>query len=488
MPRSADPPTAVVGIGASAGGIEAFTALLKELPPDTGLAFVLIQHLAPTHTSLLAEILQRATRMPVLEVRDEPTVRRNCVYVIPPGRVMTIRDGLLALALRGGEAPYHPIDAFFDSLAASEGHRAVGVVLSGTANDGTAGLAAIKAAAGITIAQDGSALYDGMPRSAIAAGRVDLVLPPAGIARELVRIARHPYLIDAAEGDASGGNAAIDHVLEEVRQGMGVDFSQYKSNSLHRRIHRRMALLKVTEVGEYARLLKNDAREVEALYQDILIGVTTFFRNPETFEALKVRVLPRVLKGRVRQEPVRVWVIGCATGEEAYSVAIALTEYTAENAAGTPIQVYASDLNSAAIEKARTGLYPKSIEREISPERLRRFFVESHGGYRVGKAIRDVCIFARHNALGDPPFSRMDLVSCRNVMIYMEAGLQKRLLPLLHYALKPGGFLFLGPSETIGASREPRAVRARGHAGEGLREEAGCNAIRPGAPVGSVSS
>jgi two-component system CheB/CheR fusion protein len=441
-----------VGVGASAGGIEAFTALLKALPTDTDLAFVLIQHLAPTHTSMLAEILQRASRMPVLEVQDEPFVCRNHVYVIPPGRVMTIKDRRLALAPRGGESPHHPIDAFFDSLAATEGHRAIGVVLSGTANDGTAGLAAIKAAAGITIAQDGSALYDGMPRSAIAAGRVDLVLSPAGIAKELVRISRHPYLVDAG-GDA-GGDAAIDRVLAAVRHGTGVDFSQYKSNSLHRRIRRRMALLKIAEAREYARLLKGDPREVDALYRDILIGVTNFFRNPESFEILKTRILPRLLKDHARQEPVRVWVIGCASGEEAYSLAIALAEYTAEKAASTPIQVYATDLNNSAIEKARAGLYPKSIEREVSPERLRRFFVEVDGGYRVAKAIRDVCIFARHNALGDPPFSRMDLVSCRNVMIYMEAGLQKRLLPLLHYALKPKGFLFLGPSETIGASRE----------------------------------
>ncbi|HEY2036626.1 MAG TPA: chemotaxis protein CheB, partial [Steroidobacteraceae bacterium] len=452
---AAEKPTAIVGVGASAGGIEAFTTMLKALPAETGLAFVFVQHLAPTHISMLAEILQRATRMRVLEVKDEPQIERNCVYVIPPGQVMTITDDHLALAPRG-EAPYHPIDAFFDSLAASAGHRAVGVVLSGTATDGTAGLISIKAAAGITMAQDGSALYDGMPRSAIAAGCVDLVLSPAGIADELVRISRHPYLIDAA-GDAAGnsaGDSAIDHVLAAVRHGTGVDFSQYKSNSLHRRIRRRMALLKVDDAGEYTRVLKGDPREVEALYQDILIGVTTFFRNPESYEALKARILPRLFKDRTRQEPVRVWVIGCATGEEAYSLAIALTEYTAENAASTPIQVYATDLNNVAIEKARLGLYPKSIENDVSPERLRRFFIRSDGGYRVGKAIRDVCIFARHNVLGDPPFSRMDVVSCRNVMIYMEAGLQKRLLPLLHYALKVGGVLFLGPSETIGASRD----------------------------------
>jgi two-component system, chemotaxis family, CheB/CheR fusion protein len=380
-------PTAIVGVGASAGGIEAFTALLKELPPDTGLAFVFVQHLAPTHTSMLAEILQRATRMQVLEVHDEPNVERDCVYVIPPARVMTIRNGRLELTPRG-QAPHHPVDDFFDSLARAQGHRSIGVVLSGTATDGTAGLAAIKAAGGITIAQDSTALYDGMPRSAITAGSVDFVLPPAGIAREL------------------------------------------------------------------ARFLKSNPAEVEALYQDILISVTTFFRNPEAFEALKTKVFPRLLKERGRQEPIRVWVLGCATGEEAYSLAIALTEYITETGSVVPLMVYATDLNNVGIEMARSGLYPKSIANDISPERLRRFFIEVDGGYRVAKAIRDVCIFARHNVLGDPPFSRMDLISCRNVMIYMEAGLQRKLLPLLHYALKPTGVLFLGPSETIGASRD----------------------------------
>jgi two-component system, chemotaxis family, CheB/CheR fusion protein len=453
LPRSADAPTAVVGIGASAGGIEAFTALLKAMPADTGLALVFVQHLAPTHTSMLAEILQRSTRMRVLEVHDEPTVQRNCVYVIPPARVMTIKDGRLALTARG-KAPHHPVDDFFDSLAATQAHRAIGVVLSGTASDGTAGLAAIKAAGGITIAQDSSALYDGMPRSAVTSGYVDFVLPPAAIARELARIARHPYVVESFEAAATRAAELeqVDQILTALRQGTGVDFSQYKSNTLHRRIRRRMALLRLAGAAEYARFLKGNPGEVEALYQDILISVTTFFRNPEAFETLKTKIFPRLLKDRSRQDPLRVWVLGCATGEEAYSLAIALTEYVSESGSVVPLMVYATDLNNVGIEKARSGLYPKSIANDISPERLRRFFVDVDGGYRVAKAIRDVCIFARHNVLGDPPFSRMDLISCRNVMIYMEAGLQKKLLPLLHYALKPNGFLFLGPSETIGAS------------------------------------
>jgi two-component system CheB/CheR fusion protein len=452
--QGSSPPTAIVGVGASAGGIEAFTALLKELPPDTGLAFVFVQHLAPTHASMLAEILQRATRMPVREVDDESTIERNCVYVIPPARAMTINAGRLALTPRG-QAPHRPVDIFFDSLATAKGHRAIGVVLSGTASDGTVGLAAIKAAGGITFAQDASALYEGMPRSAVAAGWVDFVLSPAGIARELARIAGLPYVLEGG-GEDGGPWAAdleqIDQILLVLRQGTGVDFSQYKSNTLHRRIRRRMALLKLTSAGEYAQFLKNHPAEVEALYQDILISVTTFFRNPEAFETLKAKVFPRLLKDRSRQDSVRVWVLGCATGEEAYSLAIALTEYVSETGSMVPLMVYATDLNNVGIEKARSALYPRSIANDISPERLRRFFVEVDGGYRVAKAIRDACIFARHNVLGDPPFSRMDLISCRNVMIYMEAGLQRKLLPLLHYALKPAGFLFLGPSETIGAS------------------------------------
>jgi len=296
-----------------------------------------------------------------------------------------------------------------------------------------------------------------MPRSAITAGCVDFVLPPAGIAGELARIARHPYVIEGGEESSAhraAGLEQIDEILIALRRGSGVDFSQYKSNTLHRRIRRRMALLKIAGLAEYARFLRSSPAEVESLYQDVLISVTTFFRNPETFETLKTKIFPRLLKDRERQNNIRVWVLGCATGEEAYSLAIALTEYISESGSVAAVQVYGTDLNNVGIEKARSGVYPPSIASHISPERLRRYFVEVDGGYRVAKAIRDICIFARHNVLADPPFSRIDLISCRNVMIYMETGLQRRLLPLLHYALKPGGVLFLGPSETIGADRD----------------------------------
>ena len=442
----------IVGVGASAGGIEAFSELLKGLPHDTGMAFVLVQHLPPTRTSMLAEILSRTTRMTVTEVHDEATVTPNCVYVIPPGRTMTVHHGILKL--REQSAGLHrPIDEFLTSLADDVAYRAIGVILSGTATDGTLGCEAIKAAGGITFAQDDTAQHEGMPRSAIAAGCIDFVLAPRAIAAELARIAQHPYVARPTTG-ADSAKADVDAVINVLRQGSGIDFSQYKSNTLQRRITRRMVLNKISNLADYAGCLKNNPAEVEALAQDILIGVTSFFRNPEAFESLRNKVFPRLFKERAARDPIRAWVLGCSTGEEAYSIAMALTEYAAEIHSTVPIVLYATDLNGPVIEKSRAGFYPKSIANDLTPERLRRFFVESDGGYRVSKSIRDLCIFARQNVLMDPPFSRMDLISCRNVMIYMEPGLQRKLLPILHYALKPHGYLFLGPSETISTNRE----------------------------------
>ena len=449
-PPGRNPRVGVVCIGASAGGLEACTTLLRELPADTGLAFVYVQHLSPGHTSMLAEILARTTRMPVCQVSEEPAVQANNVYVIPPGRNMIIKGGKLNLSPRD-EHGHHPVDLFMMSLAADQGHRAIGVVLSGTGNDGTVGLGAIKEVGGITFVQDDSAQHDSMPRSAVAAGAVDFVLSSPRIAEEIVRIARHPYVVEAH--DAPPG-AVEDQILALVREESGADFSHYKPNTLHRRIKRRMVLLKLTRCEDYLAHLRRNPAEIEALYQDILINVTNFFRNPDAFEALKSQILPKLFKDRLRQDPVRVWALGCATGEECYSLAIVLTEYATEHRSSVPIMVYATDLNNACVEKARLGLYRKSIAQDVSAERLRRFFVEADGNYRVSKSIRDLCIFARHNALVDPPFSRMDLISCRNVMIYMEPALQRKLMPVLHYALKPTGFLFLGPSETIGANRE----------------------------------
>ena len=456
-------PFPVVGIGASAGGLEAFTQLLRALPVDTGMAFVLVQHLAPTRASMLAEILARATKMPVMEVHDEPAVAANHVYVIPPDRDMIISRGALHLIPREAAGQHHPIDAFFKSLAADQGHQAVGVILSGTANDGTNGLEEIKAAGGITFAQDTTAQQGGMPQSAIAAGCVDVVLPPDEIARELARIARHPYIAPTPprEPVAEGGEGEADlsTILHLLRDATKVDFAQYKANTLSRRIERRMVLHKQEGLRDYLRFIQKTPGELEALYQDILIGVTSFFRDPEVFEALKKTVFARLLEDRSRQEAVRIWVLGCSTGEEAYSIAMTFAE--CEEAVGihVPLQIFASDLNALCIDKARAGLYSATIANDVSPERLRRFFVKADGAYRVSKPIRDVCLFTQHNVLADPPFSRIDVVSCRNVLIYLEPALQQRILPLLHYALKPGGVLMLGSSESIGSFRdlfEPR--------------------------------
>jgi two-component system CheB/CheR fusion protein len=443
-----------VGIGASAGGLEAFIEMLGALPVDTGMAFVLVPHLAPRYASHMAEILSRATAMQVTEAGDEERVEPNRVYVIPPNHNMIFSQGVLRLLPREkGPGQHRPIDFFFRSLAEDQGDRAIGVVLSGTASDGTLGLEEIKALGGITFAQDDTARQSSMPHSAVDSGCVDFVLPPTEIASEIARIARHPHTAHGAPARRKTDPAHVQ-VLETVHKAMGVDFSRYKASSVYRRITRRMVLNKTETLRDYARLLRKNPGEVEALYQDILINVTRFFRDPETFEALKSTILPGLFANRSRPEPLRVWVLGCSTGEEAYSIAILFAELAHAKGAQIPVQVFATDLNGAVIEKARAGVYPKSIAQDVSPERLRRFFVEVEGSYRITKTIREMCVFARHNVLTDPPFSQIDLISCRNLLIYLEPALQQKIVPLLHYALKPGGFLLLGNSESIGSYRD----------------------------------
>lgn len=483
----------IVGIGASAGGLEAFTALLKALPVDTGLGFVLVQHLDPQHESALTQLLTRATSMPVREVTNNLRVEANHVYVIPPNRNLGITEGRLTLEPRGSERrPTRSIDTFFESLAQDQRERAVGVILSGTATDGTVGLEAIKAEGGITFAQDESAKYDSMPRSAVAAGCVDFVLAPEAIAQELSRIAKHPYIVGrppaltspeadradatAHEGDdtplPSGGHGTprtraknlrgaaemaeatpeeqgFKKILLLLRNHSGVDFSLYKSTTIQRRITRRMVLNKHNTLEDYAAFLRGNPRELDALYSDVLISVTNFFRNPEAFEVLKSKVFPKLLHRR-GDDPLRVWVLGCSTGQEAYSIAMAFVESAEQAPRARTLQIFATDLNDALLEKARQGLYAKTLAHDISPERLRRFFVEEEGGYRVVKPLREMVVFARQNLVSDPPFSRMDLISCRNLLIYLEPSLQKQAMPIFHYALKPEGFLFLGASESIG--------------------------------------
>ena len=500
-----NPAFPIVGVGASAGGLEAFQELLRALPADTGMGFVLVQHLDPVHESALALLLARSTAMRVYEVTQNMRVAPNTVYVIPPNALMAIIGGALKLTPRGKvQGAARSIDFFFEALAQDQHERAIGVVLSGTASDGTLGLEAIKAEGGLTFAQDESAKYDSMPRSAISAGCVDAVMSLPDMAAELTRIAKHPHVMNAVnerpvhaaaapdmhaeverEADqrdnsdaplASGGHgtprtgsrqakqeaatstAAVQgesqddfrKILLLLRNHCGVDFSLYKSNTIQRRVTRRLVLNKHETLAEYAPFLKGNTKELDALYSDVLISVTSFFRNPEAFDALKRKVFPKLLSQRVRDEPVRLWVLGCSTGQEAYSLAMTFAEAAADDARGARLQIFATDLNEALLEKARHGLYAKSLAQDVSPERLRRFFVEEDGGYRVTKVLREQVVFARQNVLSDPPFSRIDVVTCRNLLIYLEPELQRKIFPAFHYALKPGGFLFLGASESIG--------------------------------------
>lgn len=463
-PRSTAPSPAapaksfpVAGIGASAGGLEAFTALLNHLPVDTGMAFVVVQHLSPTHDGILPKLLGKTTGMPVLEVTHGMTVEPNHVYVIPPNANMEIAGGVLKLLPREitrGQA--RSIDFFFQSLAEARGHESIGIILSGTASDGTIGLEAIKAEGGITFAQDESAKFDSMPRSAIAAGCVDFVLSPAAIARELARLARHPYVITpkrapVEEGEVEPGED-LKRVLTVVRRHSGNDFNAYKCATLQRRLHRRMVLGKFKDLSDYVVYLETHPAEVESLTADFLIGVTNFFRDPDAFEFVKKKVFPKLLKARQSrpmEEALRFWVLGCSTGQEAYSLAMAWLEFAESARANVMLQIFATDVHNPYLERARSGVYSKSLLQDVSPERLRRFFVEVDGGYRVSKAIRDMCVFAKQNVVSDPPFSHIDLVSCRNLLIYLRAEQQRRVIPIFHFALKPGGFLFLGPAENV---------------------------------------
>jgi two-component system CheB/CheR fusion protein len=448
---------AVVGIGASAGGLEAVSHLLTRLPGDTGMAFVLVQHLDPKHESNLERILSKTTALPVHEARDGVTVAPDQVYIIPRDTTMTIAGGVLKLKPRGdARGPHLPVDAFFRSLAEDRQSGAIGVILSGTGSDGTLGVEDIKAAGGITLAQDEeSAKFAGMPQSAIRSGCIDVVSTPEGIAEEIARIGRHPYVTapPSLERTPPGDDeAGFRKILMLLRNSFGVDFTGYRLTTIRRRIMRRMVLNIKEDLAEYARVLEKEGSEREALYQDILINVTGFFREPEAFEALKQTAFPEILKNKPPDAPIRIWVPGCSTGQEAYSLLMALLEFL-DDKRGTPaIQVFATDLSETfSLRRARDGIYPESIEAEVTPERLRRFFTRHDGKYRVNKALRELCVFARQNVVADPPFSRVDLISCRNLLIYLTPPLQKRVIPTFHYALNPNGFLLLGASETIGA-------------------------------------
>ena len=456
-----DPCFAVVGIGASAGGFTAVRQLLATIPDDTGMAFVLVQHLNPTYHSNLAELLSKATSMPVLTIENDMPIQPNKVYVIPPAQSLSLEGRTLKLMPRDrGTVPTLSIDHFFLSLASNLHESCVGVVLSGTGSDGSKGLKAIKAEGGITFAQDGkSAEFPEMPCHAVAAGCVDLVLPPEGIGREIARLARHPVFqlppktATSAEIFEELDKDVIEQILDNLKA-LGFDYVGYKRSTVSRRILRRMAINKLNKLTEYADYLREHSEEAAALNEDMLIKVTSFFRDPAAFEALSQTVYPAIVEGKGEDNPLRIWVPGCATGQEVYSIALSLLEFMDAQGYSVPIQVFGTDISEQAINKARRGLFTKAEVADLSQMRLQTFFDETRDGYQVKKAVRELCIFARQDFTHDPPFSRLDLISCRNVLIYFESTLQKKVMPLFHYALNPGGFLLLGASESIGSFDE----------------------------------
>ena len=446
----------IVGIGASAGGLAAFEAFFSGLPPDTDMAFVLVQHLAPDHKSMLTELIRRCTRMQVFEVEDGMTVQPNCAYIIPPNRDMAFVNGSLRLLEPAKPRGLRlPIDFLFQSLAKDQRERAICIVLSGTGSDGALGVRAVKEAGGMVMAQTPTTTeFDGMPRSAIATGLVDYTLPPVDMAAQLIAYAAHAFTLQVQH--TSVGESKVESALQKIfillRAQTSHDFSHYKPSTIHRRIERRMAVHQIDAMDDYVKFLQQTPPEVEALFRDLLIGVTSFFRDPDAFQALEDTVIPGLFVDKPANAAVRVWCTGCSTGEEAYSIAILLQERVEALMQSFTVQVFATDIDSRAIATARLGIYPASISSDIAPQRLARFFTAEPGGsgYRVHKRIRDMLVFSEQDMLKDPPFSRLDLLSCRNLLIYLDADLQKRLIPLFHYALNPVGKLFLGSSEGVG--------------------------------------
>ncbi len=440
----------VVGIGASAGGLDAFKKLLKSIPVNSGMAYVLVQHLDPSHESLLPEILQKITSILVYEISDDIKVKPNCIYVIPSNKIMLATDGVLQLAPRPAKSKAErtlPIDLFFTSLAEVHQTHAIGVVLSGTASDGTLGLKAIKDHGGITFAQnEASAAYEGMPNSAIQAGVVDFILPPEEIPTKILEITKTMLVHGEEPNILHKDDDVFRQILALLRIRKGNDFTYYKQTTIRRRILRRMALNKNGKPADYLQFLRGNTAEQDALYQDMLIPVTEFFRDTKPFEHLSETVFPQIIKNKTPDQTIRVWVAGCSTGEEVYSIAICLKELLGPS--HQRVQIFATDISEPAIAKARLGIYKKSETSIVSPQRLNDFFTKTNGSYQIIKQLREMCVFALHNFLKDPPFGKMDFISCRNVLIYMEPYLQKKALTTFHYSLNPNGFLLLGKSET----------------------------------------
>jgi two-component system CheB/CheR fusion protein len=454
MARKDKPPAdfGIVGVGASAGGFEAFAQLLEGLPAIPNLAIIFVQHLAPHHSSSLASLLASHTPLPVVEATEGARIVANRVYVVPPNAQMEMVDGHLHLGPRPDDrSQYTPIDFFFRSLARTLKSHAIGVVLSGTASDGALGIREIKSMEGITIAQDPTtAKYDGMPRAAIATQMVDIIAPPHEIGAKVALLSKHPYL--TAPPVPEQGPTITDEQLQRVFHlllpASGVNFAHYKTPTIIRRLLRRMALLRMVDVDAYIAHLEKTPLEVVNLHNDLLIHVTRFFREPDTFAVIANDILPSL--DPASGAPLRMWVAGCATGEEVYSLAMVVREVFGDTLEEGRVQIFGTDVGEAAVGFARQGLYTTTIAEDVSPERLQRFFIKSDGGYQITKLVRDMCVFARQDLTRDPPFSHLDLVCCRNVLIYMDNALQRKLLSMFHYALKPSGFLVLGHAESIG--------------------------------------
>lgn len=444
----------VVGIGASAGGLEAFEQFFTNMPADVGMAFVLIPHLSPEHKSMMVELLKRYTPMDIFQAEDGMRVNPNCVYIIPPGKDMGLLKRTLQLmdpVERRGLR--HPIDFFFHSLAEDQGERAVCIVLSGTGSEGALGSRAIKEKGGLVLVQDPKTTrYDGMPNSAIATGIVDHILPPDKMPGQLLRYISHaqPLPLDPADKTERGIPDHLQKIFILIRNHTGHDFSLYKKNTILHRIEKRMTILQVESMAIYLTYIRNNPEEIDLLFREFLIRVSNFFRDREAFEIIKEKALPLLFKDQPPGQPVRIWVPACSTGEEAFSIAITVQEYMSTLKNKYNVQIFATDIDKDAIDKARTGLYPDGISVDVSPERLNRFFIKKTSGYKINEEIRQMVVFALQDIVKDPPFTKLHMISCRNVLIYFDTQLQKEVLPIFHYSLNPGGILFLGSSETIG--------------------------------------
>ncbi len=445
----------IVGVGASAGGLEALEQFLSNVPDASGMAFVIVQHLDPTHKGIMPELLQRATTMRVAQVKEQQRVEPNCVYVIPPNKDMTILHGYLhlmePLAPRGLRLP---IDSFFRSLAEDMQDLAVGVILSGMGSDGTLGIREIKDKAGVVLVQDPvTAKFDGMPRSAINAGLADIVAPPEALPSKILAYLQHIPMNTTPELAADDkSNSNLEKIIVLLRMQEGHDFFQYKKSTMYRRIERRMGIHQISKIAHYVRFLQENPGELDLLFKELLIGVTSFFRDPEEWIRLRDVAIPALLTDSQPNRELRAWVVGCSTGEEAYSLAIVFKEAMEQSKwqGRFTLQIFATDLDKDAIDRARQGFYPANISADVSPERLLRFFTEEQGNYRINKEIREMVIFAPQNVTKDPPFTKLDFITCRNLLIYMEQDLQKDVLKLFHYSLNPGGIMLLGSAETVG--------------------------------------